>query len=52
MLDEYYLSVNKGVQEFDATDVIEWDGVCKGLLRGEVRCFKPLLLAVEQIAAW
>ena len=36
LLDEYGLFVRKCLHEFDATYVVEWDGVCKGLLCGEV----------------
>ena len=36
LLDEYCLCVSKCLQEFDVTYVIEWDGVYKGLLCGEV----------------
>ena len=44
LLDEYYVSVSKCVQEFDATYMIEWDGVCKGLLRGEVGMFQTFVV--------
>ena len=44
MLDEYYVFVSKCLQEFDATFVIEWDGVCKGLLRGEVQMFQTFVV--------
>ena len=44
LLNEYYLSMSKCMQEFDATYVIEWDGVCKGLLRGEVQMFQTFVV--------
>ena len=44
LLDEYCLSVSKCPQEFDVTYVIDWDGVCKGLLRGEVQMFQTFVV--------
>ena len=39
-MEEYCLSVSKCQQEFDATYVIDWDCVCKRLLRGDVPMFQ------------
>ena len=36
LLDEYYRPVSRCVQEFEATYVIGWDGVYKGLFCGEI----------------
>ena len=44
LLDEYCPSVSKCLQDFDATYVVEWDGVCKGLLRGEVKMFQTFVV--------
>ena len=39
LVDEYRLSVSNCLQDFDATYVIQWGGMCNGLLRGEVQIF-------------
>ena len=45
LLDEYCLLVSKALREFNATYVIDWDAVCKGLLRGEVQMFQTFAAA-------
>ena len=44
LLEEYCLSVNQCMQEFDATYLIDWDCVCKGLLSGDVQMFQTLIV--------
>ena len=48
LLEEYRLSVGKCLQEFDATYVIDWDCICKGLLRGDVQMFQTFVVGSPQ----
>ena len=47
LLEDYCPSVSKYLQEFDATYLIDWDCVRKGLLRGNVQLFQTFVVGIR-----